>query len=130
MELGGAVLYSGNKQRLGQFLSQLLDCDMEIKDEDLFLKGPGLHFVLKESTVVNREEGPSFIFEVSSKKELEEIKKKFQFINYSLTSGERVWADEAKIIQTREGYTMEVIDPDGRIWLFTSKDLIHVSKNC
>ncbi|MFZ8932714.1 MAG: hypothetical protein ACO20H_10930 [Bacteriovoracaceae bacterium] len=123
IELGGAVLYSGNKQRLGQFLGQLLECDMEIKGEDLFLKASGYQFWVKDGSCVNRENGPSFIFEVETKDQLEEIKNKFQFISYSQTSGEKVWADEAKINRTSSGYSMEVIDPDGRIWLFTCKDI-------
>ncbi|MDH5581602.1 MAG: hypothetical protein OEY33_06830 [Bdellovibrionales bacterium] len=125
IELGGAVLYSGNKQLLGQFLGQLLECEMEISGEDLYLKGPGYHFWVKDSSSVNRENGPSFIFDVKEKNQLEEIKNKFQFINYSLTHGEKVWADEVKINRTSSGYSMEVIDPDGRIWLFTCKDDSH-----
>lgn len=117
-----AVLYSGNKQLLSHFLGQLLELDVAVSEKDIELKGDQLKLIIKEGDRVNREPGPSFVFEVASLAELEEIKNKSQFIEYSLTSGQKVWGDEVKVEKTPSGYSMEVIDPDGRIWLFTAKE--------
>ena len=120
MELKEAILYSGNSNRLSQFLGSLMDFETHLRDEGIELVGKNIKFFVIDGVSVNREPGPSFEFEVKTKNDLEEIHKKVQFIEYSLLGSKKVVQNKNEIEETDQGHLLEVIDPDGRIWRFSS----------
>lgn len=123
IEIKHIILYTSNKEELGSFLSQLFEIEPRpVRNGDIELCGNQFKFLLKDfSGEIESSVSNSIVlnFVLDSENELNDLRKKIEFINYRMSSSlikkigiVRPDNDDGELF-------FEFIDFDGRIWRFS-----------
>ena len=117
MQLQQIVLYSPDKKKLASFLSQLFECEIELKNNGLRINASGVKLLLQDPPKKKKRAKQSLDtildYHCANIHELEQLKSKIEFIYYRL--GEKKITALA-MQKTEQGFFIEFYDPDGRLW--------------
>ena len=124
LEFNHTILYSKHKEVLSTYLSELLEASIDKKEEGIEIKTNDLSLVIcdepNNESHLQHNFNTAFHFTVASKKELEEMLQKVQFIWFR--SGKNQKPPLIMEKETPEGihsfFTVE--DIDGRQWIFST----------
>ncbi|MCO4795146.1 MAG: hypothetical protein KC493_15625 [Bacteriovoracaceae bacterium] len=118
MELGKVILYSKNKEKLAQLMSEVFDGDILPVDNGIGIDGENIKLLLLDHP--KRSLVPSSIldFYLDTKEELLELENKLNF--YSYRHGQDLGITYEKIENEDLSYLL-IKDFDNREWKFSTK---------
>ena len=114
MQLGQLVLHSKNPKLLGSFFSELLDKSL-VESEDGFELEDKLSFpfMFTQKSKGTRKPTDEYFFYLTNQMEIDELKQRISFFCYRNGIKEKAF----KITESEA--RLEVVDFDGRKWIFT-----------
>ena len=116
-ECGPLLLYSQDKIRMMDFLSDVFEFDVD-SEADSVHRGPlFLRLCQNQASTILNIEGIIFSFKVKSEQELIEIMSKYNFFLYRKSSSEAV-LENLELQQSENSKVLTISDLDKRLWRF------------
>jgi hypothetical protein len=118
-ECGPVLLYSQDKVRMMDFLSDVFEFDVDCVSDSV-QRG---HMIFKLCELshspqnLNNNNGVVFSFRVKSEDELKEIMSKYNFFLYRKAQSQNT-AEKLELIQNDDKTTLIISDIDQRLWRF------------
>jgi hypothetical protein len=120
-ECGPLLLYSQDKIRMMDFLSDVFEFDVDCVSDSV-QRGP-LYlklFEFESDSTFNEafnNNGVVFSFKVKSEQELKEIMSKYNFFLYRKSNSNNI-AEKLELVQTETKKVLTISDIDQRLWRF------------
>lgn len=116
---GPLILYSQDKIRMMDFLSDVFEFEVDVKNDTV---SSGSFFIKLVEFAKDRAEdfkstGITFAFKIKSMGELQEIINKYNFFLYRKSPVDHS-KEEWKVDHKEHGETLSIKDIDGRTWRF------------
>ena len=125
LKFNHTVIYSKNKEKLSSYLSELLEASIHRIEEEIEIRTKDFHLVIcdeSDESGIRDDFKSAFHFHISSKKELDEMLKKVQFIRFRQGRNNELPTIEEKIMHGKIRYFFK-LQEDGHEWFFsTSKE--------
>lgn len=114
---GPVILYSQDKIRMMDFLSDVFEFEVDPEEDLIFNQGFNLKLVEvgEEERGHFQSSGIKFAFKLKDKSQIKEILSKYNFFLYRKSDQNK---SEEIIFQSETGEVLVIRDIDGRIWQF------------
>jgi hypothetical protein len=114
---GPVILYSQDKVRMMDFLSDVFEFDVDVKNDTVSSGNLFLKLVECNQQEEFKSTGIIFVLKAKTQEQLKEILNKYNFFLYRKTAIEES-AEAAELEIKEHGESLSVKDIDGRTWRF------------
>jgi hypothetical protein len=117
MNFSHVIFYSKDAASLSSFISELLDTEIDYKDESIFHSSDLLNFEIRDAVVKSKKaavsHGQRLKFVLDDLSELASLKQKIEFFCY------RQKLNQNDLVIDEDSTYLLIKDPDGREWDFS-----------
>ena len=120
VSIGQIIIDSANKEKLSNFLSSLIDLEIFPNGEEVILYSDNIRFsIVDRNGDRSHSNSMKVDLHLGDELTLEEVKQRFEFLNYRDSIGKLVDQGDIKDCQTHA--FMEFVDFEGRSWRLTQQ---------